>query len=83
MRHGWQACRLCVALQERWHEFVVRLDKPVSAVMEAMADQGFQAGFDMTKDYPELGNALLVCVTETKEEDDLRRYEHALREAVC
>jgi glycine dehydrogenase subunit 1 len=28
----------------------------------------------MTQDYPGLGNAMLVCATETKRDDDLARY---------
>ena len=69
--------------QPIFHEFVVRLNKPVNEVMESMADQGIQAGFNVMNDYPELGDALLVCVTETKEDKDLKQYEQVLKEALC
>lgn len=58
-----------------FHEFVVRLEKPVETVIETMAKQGIQAGYPLKNDYPELKDCLLVCVTETKTEDDLDLYE--------
>lgn len=62
-----------------FHEFVVRLEKPVEEVLAAMAEQGIQAGFSLKNDYPKLGNGLLICVTDTKTDDDLMAYENALR----
>ena len=64
--------------QPIFHEFVVRLDAPVDKVIAAMADQGIQAGFSLEADYPDLGNSLLVCATETKTEQDLERYQKIL-----
>ncbi|HQV42069.1 MAG TPA: hypothetical protein PLN04_08655, partial [Moraxellaceae bacterium] len=68
-----------------FHEKVLRLNKPVAKVLEHMAKNGVLGGFDLSADYPELGNALLVCCTETKTSDDIARYvaalDHALMEA--
>ena len=61
-----------------FHEFVIRLDKPVEKVIAAMTEQGIQAGFNLQNSYPELGECLLVCVTETKTEVDLIKYEKTL-----
>ncbi len=65
-----------------FHEFVIRFQAPVAQVLERLADKGVQGGFDLTPYYPELGQALLVCVTETKTKEDLLAYEQALRAAL-
>lgn len=68
-----------------FHEKVLRLPKAVAPVLEHMANNGVLGGFDLSQDYPELGNSLLVCTTETKTDADITRYvaalEKALREA--
>ena len=61
-----------------FHEAVVRLDRPVGPVLEALAERGVLGGHDLSKSFPELGNALLVCATETKTEEDLEAYAAAL-----
>lgn len=61
-----------------FHEFVLTLKKPVETVLEHMAAQGIQAGFNLKPYFPSLGNALLVCVTETKTKDDLNHYQKVL-----
>lgn len=63
-----------------FHEAVVCLDRPVAPVLEALAARDILGGFDLAKDFPELGNALLVCATETKNADDLAAYHAALRD---
>lgn len=57
-----------------FHEVVVRLDKPVDKVLKYLADDKIQAGFNLTSVYPELGECLLICVTETKTEADIARF---------
>jgi glycine dehydrogenase subunit 1 len=63
---------------DRFHEAVIRLPQPVAPVLEKLAKQDILGGFDLSRHYPELGNALLVCATETKSEGDLDRYAAAL-----
>jgi glycine dehydrogenase subunit 1 len=65
-----------------FHEAVVRLDRPVGPVLEALAERGVLGGHDLSKDFPELGNALLVCATETKTDEDLEAYAGALRDVL-
>jgi glycine dehydrogenase subunit 1 len=65
-----------------FHEKVLRFDKPVAPVLEHMAKHGVLGGYDLAQDYPELGNALLVCTTETKTAADLDRYVKALDRAL-
>jgi len=62
-----------------FHETVLRLPRPVDEVLAALAERGIAGGFNLTQDYPELGEALLVCATETKDETDLDAYAAALR----
>jgi glycine dehydrogenase subunit 1 len=57
-----------------FHEAVLRLEQPVAQVLEALAAQGIVGGVSLQEDYPELGEALLVCATETKTEADLDTY---------
>jgi glycine dehydrogenase subunit 1 len=52
-------------------------------VLERLADAGIFGGFDLSRHYPELGQALLVCATETKTAADLERYAGALRQALA
>jgi glycine dehydrogenase subunit 1 len=65
-----------------FHEAVLKLPRPAGKVLEGLLARGILGGFDLSGDYPELGHALLVCATETKDEQDLRRYAAALAEVV-
>jgi glycine dehydrogenase subunit 1 len=62
-----------------FHEFVVQFHAPVADVLHALKTQGILGGLALTRDYPELGNAMLVCATETKRDDDLARYAANLK----
>jgi glycine dehydrogenase subunit 1 len=62
----------------RFHEIVLTLDKPVAPVLESLAAKGIAGGLDVSQQYPELGNALLVCATETRTSEDIARYATAL-----
>ena len=62
-----------------FHEFVVQFNAPVADVLQALKVQGILGGLALTQDYPELGNALLVCATETKSAADLNRYAENMR----
>ena len=61
-----------------FHEAVLMLDQPVAAVLEALAERGILGGYDLGAEYPELGNALLVCATELRSEEDINAYRAAL-----
>jgi glycine dehydrogenase subunit 1 len=65
-----------------FHEVVLRLDRPVGPVLDALAANNILGGFDLSQDYPDLGNALLVCATETKTDADLESYAAALESAL-
>ncbi len=66
----------------RFHEAVLQLDRKVSDVLEALAKRGIVGGYDLSRQYPDLGNALLVCVTETRTDDDIAAYVAAMTEVM-
>ncbi|HEX4896679.1 MAG TPA: aminomethyl-transferring glycine dehydrogenase subunit GcvPA [Solimonas sp.] len=61
-----------------FHEAVIRLPRPVAPVLEALSKRDIFGGFDLSRHYPELGNALLVCATETKTADQIETYRKTL-----
>lgn len=61
-----------------FHETAIRLPKPFSDIQNALEDRGILGGFDLSADFPELGNALLVCATETKTIEDLELFASQL-----
>lgn len=66
-----------------FHETVIQLNRDVTEVLQGLESQQVLGGYDLSNDYPELGNALLVCATETKTAADLDLYAKALRQALC
>ncbi len=66
----------------RFHEAVLLLDRPVAPVLAELAGRGIVGGFDLSTDYPELGNALLVCATETRSGEDIQKYADVLTETL-
>jgi glycine dehydrogenase subunit 1 len=65
-----------------FHEAVLLLDRPAAQVLANMAHQGILGGLDLSDRYPELGQALLVCATETKLAADIEAYVAALAGAM-
>jgi glycine dehydrogenase subunit 1 len=66
----------------RFHEAVLVLDRPVRGVLEALAARGIVGGVDISRDYPSLGNVLLVCATETRTSGDIATYARALADVM-
>jgi len=64
----------------RFHEAVLTLDRPVGPVLAALAERDILGGIDLSADFPELGNAMMVCATETKLEQDIDAYARAMGE---
>ncbi len=72
----------CLFSAPHFHEVVLHLPASSARVLNSMAEQGVSGGFDLQPHYPQLGNAILVCATETKTSEDLQRYVAALRHAL-
>jgi len=64
----------------RFHEAVLLLDRPVAPVLAELARRNLLGGLDISSEFPELGNAMLVCATETKSQSDIDTYAAALAE---
>ncbi|MDH5765088.1 MAG: aminomethyl-transferring glycine dehydrogenase subunit GcvPA [Gammaproteobacteria bacterium] len=62
-----------------FHEVVLKLNKPVAEVLAKLADKNILGGYDLSKDYPQLGNALLVCVTEMRTDEEIDDYAAELK----
>ena len=67
-----------VAFEPYVHEAVLRFDRPVAPLLEALSAQGILGGLDLSADYPELGDAILVCATEMRTAADIDLYAQAL-----
>jgi glycine dehydrogenase subunit 1 len=65
-----------------FHELALRLPRPASEVIERLAEERIVAGVALGDEYPELGDPLLVCATETKQPEDIRRFAQALARAL-
>ncbi|MEW6353684.1 MAG: aminomethyl-transferring glycine dehydrogenase subunit GcvPA [Pseudomonadota bacterium] len=65
-----------------FHEAVIRVAGDAGAVLRAMQARNILAGFDLTPYYPELGNAILLCATETKTPQDIEHYTTALQQSL-
>lgn len=68
--------------QPFFHEVVIRIKAPVAEVQRALTVHGILPGLDLSDYYPELGQTLLVCATETKTEADLENYRDHLARAL-
>lgn len=64
-----------------FHERVIRIPYPVDSFIDELAKEKIQAGFSLVKDYPELGQSILVCTTETKTVEDLELFIKKLQRA--
>ncbi|MGH2517491.1 MAG: glycine dehydrogenase, partial [Ktedonobacterales bacterium] len=61
-------------------EFAVTSPLPATELNAALRSRGIVGGYDLSRDYPELGDALLFCVTETRTREDIDMLAAALEE---
>lgn len=62
-----------------FNEFVVKCKRPIKEVQEYFRKQGIEPGLDLELFYPALSGHLLVCVTETKNKDQLDKYAEVMQ----
>jgi glycine dehydrogenase subunit 1 len=62
----------------QFHEAVIQLDAPAGEILRALEAQGILGGLDLSAHYPELGQAILICATETKTTPDIAKYAQQL-----
>jgi glycine dehydrogenase subunit 1 len=67
-----------------FHETVLQLEqstgRTTDSVLKALMEKGILGGYDMSLEYPELGEAILVCTTEMRSEEDIEAYAKAMQE---
>ncbi len=66
-----------------FHEGGVTLPRPVEPVLKALAERNILGGIDLTADYPEFGNGLLVCATELRSEEEIEYFATELESLLC
>jgi glycine dehydrogenase subunit 1 len=66
-----------------FHELALKLPKPAAEVVELLAAKRIVAGVSLGEEYPQHGDALLVCATETKRVADLDAFAEALAEVLA
>jgi glycine dehydrogenase subunit 1 len=65
-----------------FHEAVISLPTPTEGVLDRLKTERILGGLNLRDFYPELGNAMLVCATETKTSGDLENYAERLKKAI-
>jgi glycine dehydrogenase subunit 1 len=61
-----------------FHEIVLRFTKPIDLILRELAKHHIQGGYALKETYPELGDCLLVCATETKTAEDITLFAEKL-----
>jgi glycine dehydrogenase subunit 1 len=65
-----------------FHEVVLTLPGLAGQLLVKLLDRGVLGGCELSCDYPELGNSILVCATETKTPADIETYAQALADSL-
>jgi glycine dehydrogenase subunit 1 len=65
-----------------FHESVLEFSVPLADVLHPLYAHNLLPGYDLSKDYPELGNALLVCATEQRTAADIEQYADHLNRII-
>ncbi|MEW8322796.1 MAG: aminomethyl-transferring glycine dehydrogenase subunit GcvPA [Candidatus Thiodiazotropha taylori] len=65
-----------------FHEQVMKLPLETANALGMLAADDVLGGFDLQDDYPELGNAVLVCATELRSDDDIENYRGKLERVI-
>ncbi len=65
-----------------FHEQVLRLPLPVQELLSTLSDHNIQGGYGLSREYPELGDALLVCATEKRSKQEMGRFAEEIERLV-
>ncbi len=57
-----------------FHEGVLQLTQDPTAILKALEAQGIVGGIDLSRHYPQLGDSMLVCATETRTDTEINNY---------
>jgi len=65
-----------------FHERVIRLPAQAASVLHSLAAHNLLGGLDLSRDYPELGDAILVCATEKRTAEEIDAYAEQLQRVI-
>ena len=65
-----------------FHETVMTSSLPLNRLLRPLYAHNLQAGYPLMDDYPELGESLLVCATETRTDEDIETYKNHLTRVI-
>lgn len=65
-----------------FHETVLQFSLPLAGVLRPLHAHNLLPGYDLSQDYPELGDALLVCATEMRTAADIELYADHLNRII-
>ncbi|MEJ2619878.1 MAG: aminomethyl-transferring glycine dehydrogenase subunit GcvPA [Candidatus Thiodiazotropha sp.] len=65
-----------------FHEQVLKLPLETASALSGLAANNLLGGFDLREDYPELGDAVLVCATELRSDEDIESYRSNLEQLI-
>jgi len=65
-----------------FHEQVIRPPLVAKDVLRTLSAHNIQGGFDLSNDYPELGDAILVCATEKRTWAEMTKYQEKMERLV-
>jgi glycine dehydrogenase subunit 1 len=63
-----------------FHEFVIKTPKPVNEINLHLEHHWILGGYDLSQDYPEMENHMLIAVTEKISREDIDEFVAALEE---
>jgi glycine dehydrogenase subunit 1 len=61
-------------------EFVVRCPRPAATINAALRERGIVGGYDLSDDYPHLGDSMLLCVTEMNSKAEIDALVEAMND---
>lgn len=61
-----------------FHECVLRLPRSAESVVDDLLEKGIHGGLPLGDYFPDMHNALLVCATEKRTAQDIRKFADAL-----
>ena len=62
-----------------FHEWAVKLPASAGEVNARLAQENIIGGYDLSRDYPELGSAMLLCCTEQRTREEIEKLARLLK----
>ncbi|WAH38990.1 aminomethyl-transferring glycine dehydrogenase subunit GcvPA [Alicyclobacillus dauci] len=66
-----------------FNEFSIRLPKPVAEIQNDLLSKGFLFGYDLSQTHPQLGDVVLLNVTEVRTRAEMDELVQAVREVIA